>query len=384
MGTVRTVTSEDAVDADGISLVTTTRSASPDDPRQGLAYTPTNLAAFTPVHFHPLTPGRYLMVFSRHWISSVVSATDPGAYTTSVEVPEPGWAIVSGAGAEPPADGSYLMPGSPGRTLTAATSRGQDYLFTLSATADGGHIQHFRYSPVRTTLTQAASETLPDVGDVHFDMGLHIGNTDLHVFGTDNDGRIYRARKSWGRIGTNPSTGVALSPELLDTLDEADADDLRVRAQRLPSRAGQRDEIEDPSWQYRTDTGWSRDPADLAPWLSTINSVGPVSLATFRSRTYLATVSASGAVRTGHIWSTLPGMTGWKAEATSVALGEGENYLGGTIQLQQHIRAQGGQTAIPFVTSNYVSELVDAPDPEDDPIAQSRLDVAWDKLPVMA
>lgn len=347
MGTTRTQIPETSVDAEGISTVTATRTLA--DARSGMIYDPSELAAVTPVHLHPLTPGRYLMVFSRRWHDATVSDADPGAYTDYDEDTSPGWAIVESTGARTAPGRTYAVPGPAGRTLTAACSNANTYLYLLSSLSDGGAvIQHFRWSPDRDSMLAVAEETLPDVAadgqTVRFDRGVFISGQHLIVVGyglTDN--KIYLARKPWGRIGTN----------------------------RVSGKPGG-DSIDDPSWRYRSALGWDPDSAALDPFALTTH--GPVSTAVYRDRLYLSTVDAADASRTAKVHTKRHALPDWTVVGTTAALGStaDDTYLGGTLQLQQHLRAPAQTLSVPYLTAVKTTSG-----------GADRLSVVWNLLPVI-
>ncbi len=105
-----------------------------NDPTTGSLWDLSGLAAAQPVHFHPLTPTMFVMVFSQRWHTTTPSGTDPGAFTSHSEDTTPGWVLVRApAGGASTIGGSYALPTNiPGtRTLVAAASRATDYLYTL-------------------------------------------------------------------------------------------------------------------------------------------------------------------------------------------------------------------------------------------------------------
>lgn len=321
MATVRDHTPASSPDAEGISVITSTRRA--DDPRRGMIYDPATLAALAPVHLHPIGPGRYVMVFSRRWYDATVSESDPGTYIDHSEDTGPGWAFVTASGTQQPVARSYAVPGPTGRTLRAATSRSNTYLYLLSSYGDGARIEHFRYHPERDAVLALASEQLPaieaDDQSIIFDRGLYVDGTDLVVLGAGSDDhRLYVARKSWGRIGVNTTV----------THGEA---------------------TQNPAWRYRSVDGFSTDVTELAPLPMT--SHGPVSVARYRDRLFMATVETDGEHRRARVWRRGP--VSWHPLPTTVALGSvaDDSYLGGTMQFQQQIRPAATTLAVPYITA---------------------------------
>jgi len=334
MGTVLSQAHNNALDADGVSLVTATRAAA--NARRGMIYDSATLAAVAPVYFHPLTPGRYLMVFSRRWHTATGSTVDPGAYSAYSEDTDPGWAIIEGAGTRSVPGLTYSIPGPAGRTLTAACSRGNDYLYLLSTLGPNAVVQHFRWSPERDRVTEIAQEVIAaveaDEQAVVFNRGIYLDGQFLTVIGSgDTDDKIYLARKPWGRVGVN----------------------------RVSARGGTTiaTEVNDPRWRYRTVSGWSTDPEESAPLLPLI-TVGPVSVAAFRDQLWWATVLADGDDRAAQVWTSRKGGE-WSLVSDPVPLGSvaDDTYLGGTLQFQQHLLANPdkvsltGAAGIPFLIS---------------------------------
>jgi hypothetical protein len=327
----RTQVAQSGVDVDGISIITATRSIT--DAHRGMIYSPATLAAVTPVHLHPLTPGRYLMTFSRRWHTATSAAGDPGAYSDYTEDTSPGWAIVEGSGVCRIPGVTPVIPGPAGRTLTAACSRANEYIYLLSTFGSDALIQHLRYSVERDQMTEMAQETIPSVTidgqTVVFDRGIYMDGPRLTVIGAGlTDHKIYLAHKHWGRVGSN----------------------------RVSARGGLAvgNDLDDPRWRYRTATGWSIDPAELSPL--PLTTVGPVSTAQWQDRLYLSTVEADGDDRFARVWASRRGAA-WSAASDPIPLGSvsDDTYLGGTLQFQQHLSANpdrtpiGGGAGIPFV-----------------------------------
>jgi hypothetical protein len=349
MATVRAKVPAESADTSGISVVTSTRAVAA--PRRGAIYDPTLLAAATPVHLHPLSPGRFLMLFSKRWFGAEMSETDPAAMVSYLADFNPGWAIVDGAGSQAAPGGTYGIPGLIGTTLVAAASLGNTYLFTLSTPGTGGFINHFRYSPERDMMLPVAEEVLPgaiplDGPEVQFNRGLYHDGSSLVVVGADATGALYLARKSWGRIGVNTTV---------------------AKGGRAVAES-----IEDSSWEYFTGQGWSRSPAELGAL--PLSSVGPVSVATFRQRRYIATVYADDEERLVQVYSKRAGVGEWTPDGAPVPLGAADTgtYLGGTLQFQQQIPTT--QYGIPYTIS--VLQFVGEDDDE-------RVSVHWDAWPVV-
>jgi len=356
MGTVRNRIADTSVAHDGISEVTTTRSVG--HPEHGMIYHPGLLAAVTPVHLHQLTPGRYVMVFSRRWYDATVSLVDPGAYLDDFsEDTEPGWAIVTGTGTWSFPARTATVPGPQGRVLTAATSRSNTYLYLLSSYDGGGYLQHFRWSPDRDMLLPVGEEYLGPVDadgqKVIFDKGVFLDGEHLVVVGSgDSDDAVYMARKPWGRVGAN----------------------------RVWASGGDRGDLDDPSWRYASATGWVASSTELAALPMT--TLGPVSVYRHRDTMFMATVAADGDDRFAQVWRRRYGT--WSPVAGTTPLGSvaDNTYLGGTLQLQPYVRTSSSDLVVPCLTA--VASMHEVVDDEVEEVSHTeyRIDVAWDKWTV--
>ena len=355
MAIYRTRIPADTAAVDGISEVVSTRSA--DAPTRGMIYHPGVLAAVTPVHLHPLTPGRYLMVFSRRWHDATVSATDPGAYLDDYAVDtEPGWVIVSGTGTWQFPARSVTVPGPGGRTLTAATSWANSYLYLLSSLDGNAFVQHFRWHPERDMMLPLAEEIVPavivDGQTVTFDKGVFIEDEHLVLVGSgSNDNRVYLARKSWARVGTN----------------------------RTVATGGDRGDTENPSWRYATATGWSTRSSELAALPMT--TLGPVSAFTYRTYLFMAVVIADGDDRYAQVWRRHYG--NWSPVGGQVLLGSvaDGSYLGGTMQFQRFVRANASDLVVPYLTA--VRTVTEVEDEQESTHTEERIDVSWNNWTVV-
>jgi hypothetical protein len=386
---------EDSADVAGLSQVLTTRSIA--HPEQGSIYDPMNFAAITPVHVHPTRPGRYVVLFSQRWYGATGSSTDPGAYTAHSVDTGPGWVIVDTAGSRRMASSeSYAVPGIAGRTLTAACSRSNTYLYALSSVgAAGSVIQHFRWSGDRDVMLPVADETIPVVDpvaawdtlldyplgsfvvrsgsvwratqaslgldplthpeywtpstglleQVRFDAGVYIYGADLVVIGRGlTSSSLYLMRKPWGRIG--------------------------ITAEGYQGIRNEATRIDDPTWRYASATGWSADPAELSPL--PVTSVGPVSVVMYRDRLIMTTVKATGGTRTAEVWYSRHVSPNWTKMPLTVALGTaGSTYLGGTLQLQPEMQANTNTVAITALSA--VAQTT--PD---------KINITWTQVPVVS
>lgn len=344
-------------------MSTAVRSAT--DPRPGAVWSPLNLAAAVPVHFHPTTsPGMggssFLMLNSQRWTAATLSATDPGAYSAHTLDANPNWVLVNGATGQVTAvnsgfDISMRTPNA-GRTLTAAVSRGNDTLWTLSAAEQGDNtvavVQHWNYNTAINTLNLISEEVIPagtngsDV--IVFSAGLQWSSTTtpyMLAYGVGvTSGQVYAARKAWSRVG---HVGTATSPI-------------------------------DSQWEFGTATGWSTVATDCKP-IQTIGgplvSAGPLSFAHYGMKraqsgmsnapsgyAFVAAVVASGSARSAQVYESVGGRP-WKPMGAPIALGTaGSTYLGGTLQFQGAVGPNpamvdpaNSATAIPYVYSTLPS-----------------------------
>lgn len=339
--------SSDSIDSVGVSVTISPRRA--DDFRYGTVFDTDLLAGVAPLHLHPLTNEQYLLVFSRRWHTATTSADDPGRYVSFTEDTTPGWvkvAVPSGSrtlmntGFSIPTQKSYDTV-----VLTDAVSRSTEYLYLLTSSTTGsitsGVVSHWWHNTTTNSIQQIAEEVVTSAmsrpvnttnlawlaftdeeklsgGDlVVFDRGLWFLSPHLIVFGSAPDGRLFMARKPWGRIGYNSRETVGSS----------------YRTQGSTA--------EDPRWTYYTGEGWSADPF-LAGAVNDstgtpITTEGPVSVATYRDRSWMATVASDGDNRHARIY-TQRGQRPWKLEDTvflgSVADG---SYLGDNLRFQQQV-----------------------------------------------
>lgn len=361
----------DSVDDAALSIVTAPQRA--NESRYGAVYDSTNLAAMVPIHFHPISSSEYLVLFSRRWHAATHSSDDPGSYTDYTEVIEPGWFRVSvptgqrtlvGDGFSIPTRNTYTST-----ELIDAVSRANDYLYLLmSVTTDTtttGLVSNWSQNTTTGAVTSLAEEELPpavsrppeitelawetfsaaqrtELGSaVTFDRGLWFSSPHLVVFGADEFNRLYLARKPWSRIGYN--------------LVARPGDTLGVPV--VPT-------AEDPRWSFWTGDGWST-TAYLAQPLAdvsgaAITSLGPVSVATYRDRTLLATVAAKDTNRFAQIYIQR-GSRGWE-KGDGVALGSDSEYLD-VLRWQQQVPPgvatsemtnQANEAAIPYVFSTLI------------------------------
>jgi hypothetical protein len=339
--------SSGAIDDVGVSVTVSPRRAS--DPRYGTVYDPAGIAGVVPVHLHRLTTDQYIMVFSRRWHTATTSATDPGGYTAYSQDTSPGWMKVGVPTGQPTAMGStYAIPMRTtydSAVLADAVSRSTEYLYLLTSVTKGsvttGVVSHWWHNTTTGSVQEIAEESITEAcarpvnttelawqsltadersvaGDkVVFNRGLWFLTPHLLVFGASSDNRLFMVRKPWGRIGINDVEQPSTMYRVLGTT------------------------AEDPRWSYYTGDGWSVDRSLAAPIVDSkgavITSLGPVSVASFRDRTWLATVIAEGDNRLARIYSQR-GQRVWTVEDT-VSLGSvaDGSYLGDTLRFQQQV-----------------------------------------------
>lgn len=334
-----------SLDLSGISIATTTASAG--NARKGSVYNPVTMAAAAPVYFHQLHNGTYLMLNSRRWHTATPDGGIPGAYTAHSEDTSPSWLMVdgpTGTTSNPPGFSTFIPMNTKVDTavLTAACSRPPGYFYLLNSVQIGDTtaavLQHFHVSPSTKAIIIEAEEILPTVtvGDdtVVFDKGLQYDTPYLILWGTDSDGKLYRMRKSWGRVGVS---------------------------KQKPFKSS--DGWSNPTWDYWHGTGYSVDPTEVAQ-VDALTSAGPVSFAAYRNAQLISVVSAEGAVRSAQVWMNRSGRP-WLKMDSLVALGSisDSSYLGGCLQLQPQLGANPlapGMTAttnvgIPYVVSTVTS-----------------------------
>jgi hypothetical protein len=307
------------------------------------------MAGVVPVHLHRLTTEEYLMVFSRRWHTATTSSSDPGGYTAYTQDTSPGWVKIGVPSGYPTAMGAnYTIPlrtTYDSAVLTDAVSRSTEYLYLLTSVTKNsvttGVVSHWWQNTTSGSIQEIAEESVTEAtarpvnttelawasltseqrvaagSRVVFDRGLWLLSPNLLVFGASADNRLFMVRKPWGRIGTNSVEQAGSAYRILGTT------------------------AEDPRWSYYTGDGWSVDSTLAAPVVDSkgnvITSLGPVSVATFRDRTWLAVVVAEGDNRLARIYSQR-GQRAWTVE-DSVSLGSvaDGSYLGDTLRFQQQV-----------------------------------------------
>ena len=266
-----------SLDHAGLSVSTATPSLA--DPRVGTVYDPTVFAAAAPIWFHPLRDGRHLMLNARSWSAATPVGGIPGGYSDYAEDLTPTWTIVDG-----PTGNRSSVPGYAGgppiktatsaRVLVGAVSQSSTNVYLLNSVQIAGEpqavLQHLFVSPT-DSVDVCAEEVLPTatVGEdtVVFDKGVQYAMPYLHLYGTDSTGQLYRIRKPWAQVGSN-------------------APDLRLgNSTSIPQ-----------GWEYFHGTGYSRDPAELAPVQSGLTTLGPLSFAVHQDVVLASTVATSTVV----------------------------------------------------------------------------------------
>lgn len=348
------------VDTAGVSIATATPSSS--SPRNGCAYRPATWAASAPIWFHPTWTGKLIWCSALTWSAATASA--PGVYSTHTSSSVPSWALLdpsSGVVGAIPGQAAVIPMNVPvdsgSARLIGGASRAPVYLYLLNAVTISGAsqavVQNFRVAPAGGTITLAREEVLPPARPgatattsaqgvtsytggvtVIFDGGIYYHTPFLYVYGTDSTGAVYEARKPWSKIGaTSYLTTSQQRPRGVNSL----------------------------AWEFWTGTGYSPDPTRAAPILtlggSKWLSQGPLSFASYRRQTVVATVAASSGISYGQLW--LRRMHGAPAQtgAPQVSLGGSGAYLGGTLQLQPLLAGgMGASATLPSVPYVYTTQ----------------------------
>ena len=278
-----------SLDTSGLSVATASRDTAV--PRAGSVYT-SDLQGAVPVWFHPLNTGQYVMAMSAYWGPTGSSN-------------EPTWVTVD------PATGTHTGLARIPRnlaagflTLNAGASRG-DYLFLLSKESFGRSLlQHFRVTNTGALVLQG-EEWMP----ARLSLGLYLEGNYLWVFGKHESGTLAVARRNWGRIGAENTA--------------------------------------DMGWQYRTERGWSSDPADLAPLPGSLPADGPCSVASLGNRYFLVATAHVAAAWSARGYVSRMVDSGWSRNDFTVDLGSDAAYLNGTAHLQPQLSLTPGYTVVP-------------------------------------
>lgn len=315
------VVHDDALDVGGLSVATGIQSAS--DTRFGAIYDSVTLAGAAPIWFHSLKDGRHLMAMARSWSAGTPHGGTPGYYSAKTESLVPKWMTVDGPrGSITGMPDDSIIPFQTtvdSSTLVAGASRPPELLWLLHSAVVGPStiavMQAWNVTSNGAVYT-AGEEVLPATATVVFDKGLQYASPYIYAYGTDDDGKIYRIRKGWFRIGRN-----------------------LTRPDQLVMPKG-------TFWEYYTGTGWSTDITELAPVQTGFVSDGPVSFGYFRNQIIATTVEHSGSNFVGHFWTSNSGRP-WTQLATTVALGSstGTTYLGHGLLIQSQVGANPGPLA---------------------------------------
>ena len=317
---------DDSVDATGISIVTANRTVA--EPRRGTLYNPTGLAAAEPVWFHPLQDGRWIALLSEVWSDATVSSTGgPQTYSEYTTSTTPHWVTFDPVHGAPGAVTEIPTGLSGTRDLAGACSR-VDFIFTVGTLDGAALIQHHRIAPNGELILQG-EEIAPNPDDILFGYGCYIDAREVVVFGANEDGHVYRARKSWGRIGIKTDVN--------------------------------------EQWQYQGLKGWTTDPDDLEPLRDTsgaeIVTTGPVSYGKIGDREYISVMTST----TAKFYSSRMVDRYWVSEASPL--------IADFLYLQPQLRPQsvpdGARNAIPYVITEY-----------DDTEEENSLQVSWGLLAV--
>ena len=309
-----------SVDALGLSIVTSTRTAS--NPRFGAIYNPSTLAAAIPVWFHPLPDGRYVALFAETWSSATQSTTGgPQSYSAKNVSTNPHWAVVDPiTGAAGPVT---AIPANQfaARTLVAACSQ-NDYLFLIH---NDGLLQHHRVQANGAVVLEA-EEFVPTRDGVTLTTGCYTDGNWLVLIGSDPMKRVYRARKNWARVG-----------------------------------------IMNEDWQWNTDKGWLVDttPVALEGEIGALLAERAVTYAKRADREYLALGRDNGQA---NVYSSRMVDPKWRFEYA---------IPGTHVAVQSQLRVN--QDAIPGAAHNGFPVVKTALDSS---VGKNSLQVSWSVLPV--
>ena len=301
-----------SVDTAGVSTVTATRTVAA--PRQGTIYNPTTFAAGVPVWFHRRQDGQYLALFKQRWYAATaVYNAGPQSFSAHTVDTTPHYLVINPTTGH--TEGPFLLAGMD--TLDAAVSRG-DYLFLIGTKGGVGWVQH--YVVTRTGGLQLQGQ---EATPLSLHLGVYADGFYLNIFGDDGTGKLAQARKNWGRIGTNSDPNM--------------------------------------QWSYQGAKGWYTSVDDTLPLPTdsgTIPAGGPVSVAKFRDRYYLAVTEHIAGAYASHVYTTRAVDADWIPVGSDVIpLGADAVYLGGGAYLQPQLVANkalvpdGANTGFPYVTS---------------------------------
>jgi hypothetical protein len=361
----------DSAALDTLGLSVATSPAVSTDTRRGSIYDPTTWAAAAPVWFHPVT-GQALMLATRRWSAGTFDAAIAGSYTAFTEDTAPSWAMISAFTGQRSA-----VPGQPVNlpmhttgsdvSLIGAVSIPPGLLFVLSAATVGGIdtavLQRYQLG-INGSVALSLEEVLPTTSEVTFTAGLQFDGQSLIVYGTDSSHQVYKMSKPFGQVGLNTLRSV---PVTKYTASDAIG---------IPR-----------GWRYYTGTGYSLDPAEISPLLTSEASVlttrGPMSFGVFRNQNFMTTVNLSGTTYSGQFWRSRSGMA-FEPISAPVALGDSSagTYLGGGIYLQPQLAPN--PAVAPMTTAGVFSGILYVSWKKLSAGSGHVLDVAWGILAVTA
>ena len=341
----------ESIDSLGLSIVTSSKDYS--DHRWGSIYEPTNFGGASPVYFHPLSGSRYIGLFRERWTDVTYSDTNLGFATAHTDDGLPSWVVVDAISGRTQVIGdSYTIPTKQTcttRTLESAISRA-GFLYTLSTVTYGDDtkslIQFFHPVAAGTSvMTLAQEEIIPSItieeDIIVFNRSIMLIAPHLIFAGSDQEGRVYFARKPWARIG---NTSFPL--------------------------------------EFLTATGWH---AGEDPVPTKLSSYGPISMFMWNNTMIASTVTFD---EDGDVWGVVSKTNILTADVDwipfkyfQVWLGNlSGSYLGGGLQMQPQLLANPQQPfasdididiVIPYVISMETATLI-----------ESRLTTYWDLIPV--
>ena len=328
-------------DNSAVSIVVSNKNNS--DSRKGMFFGD-DFAVALPVHFHDVGNGKFIGIFSERWHTVASNSNDPNLFDSHETDNSPSWALFDGVnghrgsisgqyGDTPPTDIACDS-----RVVVGACSRTSSYLYMLQRYTLGeavfGVVSHFHINPVTFQVNLMGEASIPNISvdgnDIVFDRGITYSSLYLNIAGRDSSGRIYMARKNWGSV------------------------------------AKRNDPIE-----YQSDRGWSQNPSSIKPLKTSsgdLISVGPVSFAEYRGRTWASVVQSDEGAVSAKIYTSRGLWDAWSLRGPSYALGTvDESYLGGTAYLQPNLRINAARfddftvTGVPVVYAT--KRVVGPPDP---------------------
>lgn len=331
-----------SVDLRGVSAATSTRGEA-DSTQMGSVYSPSDLAAAVPVWFHPCVDGSFLAVLRSRWTDATPGA-GPQRYSAHVSDGVPSWFQFD------PATGVRgAVSAVPGSVSPAAAGASHaSYMWLLR---EDGTLQWFREEGGRLVL--AGSEDLAgqpyrlsyddSTGDLSAASwrGLQVDGPRLRVYFTLAD-ELHVMAKPWGQVGNTYA-----------------------------------------DWTFLGEKGFIPYLGEASPLAgaggAAVPTVGPVSVAVVRDRTWLTTVEAGEGEFLGAAWSSRGQHDPWRKSQLSWQLGASGDWLGAGVQLQPQLPAlpdavaalPAANVALPYAVSTLGSADGDV-----------WVDTAWDLLVV--